>query len=115
MKKADAEVAEFLTADLRGLSQIFQNAGRAGLRLGFELAPLAFWQVAEGVGADGFAVEGGDFCVEAEEHAFYLVVLAFVDGEAALARREQRHFGGRGGDVFLRERHAGLEGVDGFG
>lgn len=47
------------------------------------MGPLAGLEVSDVVGADGFSVEGGEADSEAEEHAFYLVVEAFVDGEAA--------------------------------
>lgn len=46
-------------------------------------APLAWGEIVEVVGTDGFAVEVCYADSQAEEHALDLVVEAFVDGEAA--------------------------------
>jgi len=61
-------------------------------------------------------VEIGDADSEAEEHAFDLVVEAFVDGEAAAFYGKGFNDGGLGAGVFLFEGHPGAElGNGGFG
>ncbi len=61
-------------------------------------------------------MELGDAEVEAEEHAFDLVVQAFVDGEAAGGFRQKIDDGGGGAGVFFFEGHPVAELLeDGFG
>ncbi len=76
--------------------------------------PLAGREVCEGIFSDGFAVELGDPDVEAEEHAFDLVVEAFVDCQATGGFRKKFDEGGLGAGVFLFEGHAGAKFFDGF-
>lgn len=52
--------------------------------------------------------------VETEEHAFDLVVQAFVDGETTGIFREEIDDGGLGAGLFLLERHAFTEFFEGF-
>ena len=70
---------------------------------------LGWPQAPEVVGADGFAVEGGDADAEAKEHALDLVVEALMDGEAAGGVCEELCDGGVRAGVFFFEGHACAE------
>lgn len=66
----------------------------------------------EVVGADGEAVEGGDADLETQEHAFDLVVEAFINGEVEGGGGERLDDGGLGAGLFLVEGHAATEFFD---